>query len=317
MKLVMLFKKGYAALEQALSAAGCSVTRCGWRPHPDLDGVDAVLMHAEEAMTDLQTTIALKRQLRGKPTPIIAIDRDSPWHKGVKPWRIWLSKRLGLFDIYASHSLQGADEFSSRALYFPNAADVSRYNLGPYTLADMRAPDWYRYDVSFVGNLDAKRYREHAARALFFQALSNRLSELGISHHFPHAENMLVLEQVEIIQHTRINLNYGAACDSGPARSWGLPERCYGVPACGGFLLSDEREHATRDFMLGKEWISFQNLDDCVDKISYYLKHFAEARDIAERAHLRVMRDHTYTERANSLLAAIEDWRTNFMEARQ
>lgn len=312
----MLFKKGYDALERALRDVGCTVTRCGWNRIPDLEGVDAVLVHAEEAMTQLAATATLKRRLQARPAPLIAIDRDAPWHKGIRSWRIWLTQRLKIIDIYATHSLQDANRFAALALYFPNAADVSRYNLGAHTLSKMRTAGWYRHDVSFLGNLDAKRYREHAARVAFMEQLATRLSTLGIEHLFRHSENMPASEQVEIIQRSRINLNFGAACDNGPTRSWGLPERCYGVPACGGFLLSDDREHAARDFVPGQEWVSYKNLDECVDKIVYYLNHYSEAREIAERAYLRVMHDHTYTVRAKTLLDAIQDWHTGLQQTR-
>src|SRR5438045_7710238 len=45
------------------------------------------------------------------------------------------------------------------------------------------------------------------------------------------------------------------------------PERCFGVPACGGFLLSDVRKHAAESFIPGVEWADFLDLDDCVAKI--------------------------------------------------
>ena len=59
-----------------------------------------------------------------------------------------------------------------------------------------------------------------------------------------------------------------AACDAGAEPSWGLPERCYGVPACGGFLLSDRRRHAAEDFA-DDERAEYDGLDDCVRKIRH------------------------------------------------
>ncbi len=52
-------------------------------------------------------------------------------------------------------------------------------------------------------------------------------------------------------------MNIGAAADGEREKSWGLPERCYGIPACGGFLLSDERGHAANDFVVGRELVFF------------------------------------------------------------
>jgi spore maturation protein CgeB len=111
-------------------------------------------------------------------------------------------------------------------------------------------------------------------------------------------------------------LNCWMGCDTcyhggyqGQEKSWGLAERCYGIQACGGFLLSDHRRHAEVDFLIGKEWIEFVDLDDCVDKIRHYIGHFDDARDVAEAAYRRVMKDHTYSNRAQTLLEAADQWR--------
>lgn len=116
---------------------------------------------------------------------------------------------------------------------------------------------------------------------------------------------MRVEDQVEIIQRSRINITYSAAADNNGEISWGLPERCYGIPSCGGFLLSDHRQHASLDFDLNTQWVEFGNMDECVNKIRYYLSNFDQARAIAEAAYCRVIKDHTYSNRARSLLSAI------------
>lgn len=310
MKILFNFRKGFPALREGLISAGCSLIENQWQPsQADLDGVDACIINLYEGIAHPFRTWRLKAKLKARNIPLIGIDRDAPWYKGVRARRLWLFRALGLLDIYASHSLQNAGKFAKTVLYLPNAAWTSQYNLHGATLEAMRQPDWYRYDVSFVGNLDAVRYREHSKRAAFFSELAERLTALGITPFFRHSENMSTAEQVEIIQRSQISLNYGAACDDGPERSWGLPERCYGVPACGGFLLSDERRHAEKDFLPGKEWVSFDDMEDCVAKIQYYLAHFEDARAIAEAAYHRVMHDHTYARRAEQLEDAISRWR--------
>jgi spore maturation protein CgeB len=146
-------------------------------------------------------------------------------------------------------------------------------------------------------------------RAEFLGELARRLEPHGISASFLHSEGMPLSEQVDFIQRSRINLNYSAGADEGTEKSWGLPERCYGVQACGGFLLSDNRRHAADDFRLGDEWVAFESLDDCVAKIRHYVAHFDEARRIAEAAHARVMREHTYVNRARTLMDAAIAWK--------
>ena len=118
---------------------------------------------------------------------------------------------------------------------------------------------------------------------------------------FRDSGGMAEAEQLEIIRTSRINLSTTAACDAGAEPSWGLPERCYGVPACGGFLLCDRRRHAVEDFA-DDERAEYGDLEDCALKISHFLQRYDQARGIAERARARVARDHGYRNRAVRLL---------------
>jgi spore maturation protein CgeB len=233
--------------------------------------------------------------------PFIALNRDAPFNRGVHRTRLAVMGWLKPFDAYASHSMQGAEKFARRSLYCPNAARESVYRVTGEQLRAMREPSSYTWDVSFFGNTDAQRYPEHARRADFLGALKAKLGPLGIKVLFKDSAGMTEAEQLELVRGSRINLSTIAACDAGGETSWGLPERCYGVPACGGFLLSDRRRHAAEDFADG-ERAEYDGLEDCVACIRRFLAHFDEARAIAERAQARVARDHGYRNRAQRLL---------------
>jgi spore maturation protein CgeB len=111
---------------------------------------------------------------------------------------------------------------------------------------------------------------------------------------------MSVAEQVALIQKSRINLNFGASCDYRAPIASGLPERCYGIPACGGFLLCDRRSHARDDFTPGVDWAEFDGLDDAWRRSSTGWRTSSAARELAERCHATVMARHTYAHRAAS-----------------
>jgi spore maturation protein CgeB len=117
-----------------------------------------------------------------------------------------------------------------------------------------------------------------------------------------------VNEQVALIQASKINLNYGASCEFGASTPSGLPERCFGIPAAGGFLLCDRRSHATDHFVPGKNWAEFDGLDDCVVQIDYWLRNFLLSRDIAEASYRHVTTHHTYRQRAETLLESLREW---------
>jgi spore maturation protein CgeB len=255
----------------------------------------------------------LKRLLSRNNVPLITWNRDAPHYLNRHPWRLnWLEK-IRFLDVYASHTLIDKRHFADTVLYLPNAADTGTYRLGGdegSVFSVMRRPENYRYDVSFFGGMNGARYKEDADREHFFSRLGERLAERNIRFLFREAEGMSVAEQIELIQTSRINLNYGARCEYQAPVASGLPERCFGIPACGGFLLCDKRTHARDDFTIGENWAEFDGIDDCVTKIEYWLAHFEQARRLAERSYQHVMAHHTYRHRAATLHEALLAWHT-------
>ncbi len=299
MRVLLNFRSGFAGLKEGFQALGHEVVENRWGD----EARSAQLCVADfvDCTRNLRRTLSHARVLRAAGAPFIALNRDAPWHRGVHRFRLGLVAALAPFDGYATHSLQEADRFSPRTLYCPNAARESVYYATAEDLASMRDPAWFRWDVSFLGNLDVARYPEHGRREAFFAALEARLRPSGARVLFRDSTGVPAAEQLEIIRRSRISLSAIAACDAGPAPSWGLPERCYGVRACGGFLLSDRRRHAADDFG-ADERAEFDALDDCVERIHEFLAQPERARAIAERAHARVTRDHLYRHRGMRLI---------------
>lgn len=303
-RVLLNFRGGFAGLREGFEGLGLEVLENRWAPDgAALEGAALCLADFVDCARGLRETAGLRRRLARARVPFVALNRDAPFNRGVHPLRLAVLRRLKPFDAYAAHSMQGAGRYARRTLYCPNAARESVYRVSEAELAALRDPARYRWDVSFLGNLDAARYGEHARRVAFLQSLSAKLEALGIRSLFRDSAGIPADEQVGILQASRINLSVMAACDAGAEASWGLPERCYGVPACGGFLLSDRRRHAAGDFA-EDERAEYDDLDDCVRKIRHFLAHFDQARAIAERARARVARDHGYRHRAGRLL----DW---------
>jgi spore maturation protein CgeB len=301
-KVLLNFRGSFAGLREGFEALGHEVIEDSWAPDAGaLAGAALCVADFVDSARKVQRTLDLKKRLARAGVPYIALNRDAPFNRGVHPARLAAMAWLKPFDGYASHSMQAAERYSARTLYCPNAARESVYHVTDAELAAMRDPGRFRWDVSFFGNLDARRYREHARRAEFLHVLAGQLEKMRLKILFRDSGGMTVAEQREIIGASRINLSAVAACDAGAEPSWGLPERCYGVPASGGFLLSDRRRHAAQDFA-GDERAEYESIEDCVANIRHFLDRFGEARAIAERARARVARDHGYRNRAARLL---------------
>jgi spore maturation protein CgeB len=309
MKILLNYRRPQERLEEALAQLGHSVIYNIWDREEILSRrVDAVIFATKEILKREWEFLFLSRRLAKARLPRISWCLDLP-NVGASSWKITALKKIPLLDLFASHSLQGLSGARMRILYLPNAAWISRYNLGTRTLAQMRNPAGYEIDVSFLGNIDSARYPEFRGRKEFLSLLGDRLKQRGIRYGFYDSRFLDHAAQVAVIQKSRINLNVGCGADRKGNRSWGLPERCYGIPACGGFLLSDERRHARDDFIEGEEIITFRNLEDCLGKIQYYLSAFEKTRDIAEKAYHKVQERHTYRKRAETLIREIQEWK--------
>lgn len=79
-------------------------------------------------------------------------------------------------------------------------------------------------------------------------------------------------------------------------------QRVFDVPACGSFLLTDHQEALHELFDVGKEIIIYQNRDEIPDLVRFYMKHPDERHTRALRGRERVLKEHTYKHRLNSLI---------------
>jgi spore maturation protein CgeB len=83
-------------------------------------------------------------------------------------------------------------------------------------------------------------------------------------------------------------------------------QRVFDVPACGAFILTDYRDSLHELFDVGREIIAYESIEEIPEKAGYYLSHDEERRAIAEKGRERVIRDHTYRRRMESLISEME-----------
>lgn len=91
------------------------------------------------------------------------------------------------------------------------------------------------------------------------------------------------------------------------AHAESLNPRCYEVPACGGFLISDARAELADVF--GDAVPTYTGSEDLSLLIRYYLAHDAERDTLRARQHAAVQR-HSWTSRARDMLGILASHRT-------
>jgi spore maturation protein CgeB len=87
----------------------------------------------------------------------------------------------------------------------------------------------------------------------------------------------------------------------------GVIMRTFEAPGAGGFLLSTRSGGASDLFPEGDAGAYFSDVNECLEKIEYYLTHSVERRSIAAQAHRRVKERHTYANRAAELIELIRN----------
>lgn len=79
-------------------------------------------------------------------------------------------------------------------------------------------------------------------------------------------------------------------------------QRVFDVPACGSFLLTDHQEAIEELFDVGKEVVTYKNRDEIPELVRFYLRNPGERGIIARKGRERILREHTYRHRLNSMI---------------
>ncbi len=255
--------------------------------------------------------MSMRLALTKKNIPYVFWNRDAPWHVGIKPIYRYLLHAMKPVDIYLAHSMQNSVWFTrGTPYYFPNAA---RRNYCQATLSPAFSdPEEWQYDVSFFGAIGNERRANCLHRKTFLDAVRTRLEQIGVTARWRIVDTVhepLTLEQqIELIRSTRINLNFGAMCDLPGNPSWGMPERVFGIPAAGGFLLTDWRKSIPETFP-NDSCDHFETPNECADKIAYYLNKPDELRTRAKQLQEDILTHHTYAARARQLVDLLTEFR--------
>ena len=74
----------------------------------------------------------------------------------------------------------------------------------------------------------------------------------------------------------------------------GIPLRVLDIMACGGFVLTNFQTEIAEYFREGEEIATFRSLEECIEKIQYYLQNEAERETIAEAGKRKVRETFSY-----------------------
>ena len=83
----------------------------------------------------------------------------------------------------------------------------------------------------------------------------------------------------------------------------GIPLRAFDILGAGGFLLTNYQADFTDCYTPDEDFVYFENKDDLLQKIQYYLIHEEERKAIARNGFLKTQECHTYKHRVQEMLS--------------
>ncbi len=192
---------------------------------------------------------------------------------------------------------------ANNIIYLPLAAHPDFHKPMGLNPGDSRK---YGGDVSFMGA--GYPNRRLAFRKLIHHGLKIWGSEWEGDHVLePYLQlggrRVSSEECVKIFNGTKINLNLHSSINADQLVSGGdfINPRTFELAACGAFQLVDRRKLMDEAFADG-ELAHFDSLEDLDEKIKYYLANPEERASFAARARERVLSEHTYAVRMQSLI---------------
>jgi len=153
------------------------------------------------------------------------------------------------------------------------------------------------------------------ATLLYRLSCIQRLEEFGLTIHGDRGWNDLISSRrvtlnAPLNYYKALPLFYNACAINFNATSLQMREavnqRVFDVPACGAFLLTDQKESLNDLFDVGNEIITYSDKDEIPEVADFYLRHPDKRQVIAQKGRERVLRDHTYRKRLAAMIAAMK-----------
>lgn len=251
--------------------------------------LDVVLMYASAAQVSPSTFHAISAL--GPLVAVMCLD-DKHSFEDKRPQRAWEGGQrplIGAAHVHLTNSrecIRWYDCHDASALHWPEGANPD-FGLYPDQRQDI--------DVSFVG-------QRYGARGPFI----DRLRDAGISvtcfgdgwENPPLPE----LEMFRLYARSRINLGIGYVGCSSTITC--LKGRDFDVPGSGQFYLTTFDAELAEAFVPGREIACYRNARECIELIGFYLERPDLRAEMKNAARARVLREHTWPHRINSLLRA-------------
>ena len=256
------------------------------------------------------TLNTLKNELQ---IPIIAYIWDDPFYSYARLYaddyrKSNFEKGMHLYDYIFVYDTYYVEKIKKRGItnveYLPLAADPKRYRKIEIGEEDSKT---YGYDICFVGVPYPNRIAildslKHYNLGVFGDGWTKYFYQKGQrvpSYYRGKATGEKVLK---IYLSSKIVLNI-----HDPEAREGLNTRTFDILACGASEIVDYKKSLEMHFKVGEEIFAFKNNKELINSINYYFKNDDLLRKISDKGRQRVLNEHTWFHRVNSLINIIKE----------
>lgn len=113
-----------------------------------------------------------------------------------------------------------------------------------------------------------------------------------------------VWDMPKVFRCSKINLNL-----TSKSIKTGVPLRIFDIMGAGGFLLTNYQQELPEYFTIGQDLDVYENEEDLIEKIHYYLEHEEERMQIAGNGQKKVRECYTWKQRVEDIMAIMEQIR--------
>jgi spore maturation protein CgeB len=180
----------------------------------------------------------------------------------------------------------------------------------------LTAQEWETYgcDVSFIGTWSPKKER-------LLSHLKSQLPELNLhvwGSQWEKSHSAVLKSCIKgreilgdlfavAIQASKINLGILSEKVQGASSGDLITSRTFHIPGAGGFLLHERNEESVLYFDENEEAGFFENENELVERVSYFISNEEERLRIAHKGHLRALQDHSLDRRAQVVMSTMLD----------
>ena len=174
---------------------------------------------------------------------------------------------------------------------YPDSAETLEYLFANYVINRQITIIERKELLSLIGEKYPVRLYTYKQNGMFHP---NGVVNMGPADYFE--------EMPYIFKLSKINLNITLRSIQNA-----IPLRGYDILGAGGFLLSNYQTDLARHFVPDEDYVYFEDRNDLLNKIDYYLSHEDERSAIARNAHDKIAREHTFDVRVRQIIEMVKN----------